>query len=71
MRIRLIAREFATCRIRLSVRFYFSFGMPNTEKVSNGSNSGGLLLDGVLRKFMRRPGGRAARSASGMNFRVR
>jgi hypothetical protein len=35
MRIRLIVREFATCRIYLSVRLYFSvFGMPNIEKFS-------------------------------------
>ena len=33
--------------------------MPNTEKVSNGSNSEGLLLDGAVRKFMQRPAGRA------------
>jgi len=48
----LIAREFATCPIHLSVRLYFSvFGMPNTEKVSNGGNSGGLLLDGAVRNL--------------------
>ncbi|CAN7613223.1 hypothetical protein LJR260_004386 [Variovorax paradoxus] len=39
--------EFAACRIHLSVLLYFSvFGMPNTEKVSNGSISGVFCLMG-------------------------
>jgi hypothetical protein len=38
--------------------------MPNTEKISNVRNSGGLLLDGAVRKFMQRPW---ARCASGMD----
>ena len=47
MPIRWFPREFAECRIHLSVRFYFSvFGMPNTEKVSNGSISGVFCLMG-------------------------
>jgi len=63
MRTRLNVREFAMCRIYLSGRLYFSvFGMPNTEKVSNGGNSGGHMLDGAMRKFSRRPGGLALRA---------
>ncbi|MDP9975245.1 hypothetical protein J2W39_006533 [Variovorax paradoxus] len=42
-----MAPEFAACRIHLSVWLYFSvFGMPNTEKVSNGSISGVFCLVG-------------------------